>query len=110
MTNDPITPKLSGGPKISIDEITIKTLDCPKCQKQLAVTDLIFGTNIECPDCGNKTWVPEYKPRWWFKLRNFLFTVIITFIIGVFAAIAADWFMSIKIIPNEINNENNLKQ
>jgi hypothetical protein len=82
MSNLPKAPKLSDGPPICISKREIFSLDCPKCKSPLDVTDLNFGTNIECPSCNNVTWRPEFKPKWWFRLRYFLITTIISFILG----------------------------
>ena len=77
-------PLLTGGSGIDLKK-QIKTefiLSCPKCGTKLDVTNLSFGTHIECPSCNNITFRPEYKPPWWSKTRNFILTMIGTFLLG----------------------------
>jgi hypothetical protein len=53
------------------------------------VTDIAFGTMIQCPSCENITWRPEFKPRWYFRLRNFVFSNLVSFNLGVLASLLA---------------------
>lgn len=89
MSDVPQAPKLAGGAPISITKQEILSLDCPKCKSALNVTDLAFGTNIECPDCKNVTWRPELKLNWWFRLRNLVIANLFSFVIGFSASFAA---------------------
>ncbi len=89
MSDVPQAPKLAGGAPISITKQEIVSLDCPKCKQSLNVTNLAFGTNIECPDCKNVTWRPEFKPKWWFRLRNLVFANFLSFVLGVAASLTA---------------------
>lgn len=82
MSDTPQIPTITGGAPISITRREVFSLDCPKCKNALDVTDLSFGTNIECPACKNITWRPEYKPKWWFRFRNFAIATLISFILG----------------------------
>ena len=54
-------------------------------------TGLAVGTTIACVSCENVTWAPEYVPRWWYRLRNFIFSLILAFIIGVLSSLTATW-------------------
>jgi uncharacterized paraquat-inducible protein A len=89
MSDVPRLPTLSGGSPITIKERKILSLDCPKCKSPLDVTNLSFGTNIECPSCKNITWCPEFKPHWWFRLRNYLLSLLVSFVLGVAASLVA---------------------
>ena len=91
MSDVPQLPTLSGGSPISIKERKVLSLDCPKCKTQLDVTNLSFGTNIECPSCRNVTWCPEFKAHWWFRLRNYLISLSISFVLGVGASLLASY-------------------
>jgi hypothetical protein len=86
-------PSISPGPSIEIRKDVRKILRCPNssCQKDIDVTNLNFGTNIKCEKCGNVTWVPEYKLKWWFKLRTFILTIILSFILGVIASFSGTY-------------------
>jgi DNA-directed RNA polymerase subunit RPC12/RpoP len=91
MSNMPNIPKLVGGPPVFVTESVFFSLKCPKCKKLLDVTSLKYGTNIECPNCSNLTWVPELKPRWWFKARNFVMSNIVSLLVGILSSLAGSW-------------------
>ena len=91
MSDMPQTPNLASGAPIAITKKQIFSLDCPKCKKPLDVTNLTFGTNIECPNCSNITWRPEFKLGWVFKLKNLIISVLLSFILGVGASLIATY-------------------
>lgn len=91
MSDLPQVPKLAGGSPISISKKELFSLDCPKCRKPLDVTNLAFGTNIECPHCKNITWRPEFKPKWWFKARNMIIANIVSLFLGVISSLLASY-------------------
>ncbi len=78
------------------------TVKCPKCQEALDVTNLKFGTSIECPKCANVTWCPEFKPRWWFQLRNYVLALGVSFVIGVLASLLATWLWSTYVVHGTV--------
>lgn len=94
MNEVPQPPNLKGGSRIVITRRETFALDCPKCKKPLDVTDLAFGTNIECPSCQNITWRPEHTPKWWFRLRNLFLANLLSFILGIIASIVGTWIYS----------------
>ena len=94
MSDLPERPKLSGGAPITIAKRELFSLDCPKCKSPLDVTDVSFGTNIECPKCENVTWRPEYRPKWWYKLKNLIIANLISFILGIFGSLIASHIYS----------------
>lgn len=83
MSDAPKFPTLSDGAAISVNRRVRYDLDCPKCRKTLDVTDINFGAIIKCPHCKNITWRPEFQPKWYFRLRNFVLAIIGSFILGL---------------------------
>jgi hypothetical protein len=88
--NDPTRPRLTGGP-ISVSQRTQTLLDCPKCKRSLDITDVRALSPIACPDCENITWAPEYVPRWWYRLRNFVISNLVAFVLGVAGSLLATY-------------------
>ena len=93
MEQSPSPPRLTGSSGISISRKVSLVLDCPNpnCKQPLNVSNLAVGTHIQCPHCDNVTWVPEFKPRWWFQVKNFITSIIVAFIIGVLSSLTATW-------------------
>ena len=83
----PPLAKLTDGSRIIVT--TREALTCPKCSKKFDITDVSFGAVIECPHCNNITWRPEYKPRWYFRVRNFIFSNLASFIIVFLSSLLA---------------------
>lgn len=83
--------KLADGSGIVVTKRVWMALACPKCRKDIDVTDVSFGTVIQCPHCDNITWRPEFKPRWYFRVRNFIITNLLSFILGVLASLLASY-------------------
>src|ERR1043166_4672073 len=90
MSGSPIQPRLTGDGQVTVTRRELLTFDCPNCKESLNITGLAFGTTIACPNCGNVTWTPEWKPRWWFTARNFILSLILAFFIGVFSSLVAN--------------------
>ena len=84
-------PLIVTGPKLQIRPVTEYDMPCPKCSKDIRVTDVQAGAVIKCPHsrCGNFTWRPEYIPPWWAKLRNFGLALIVSFASGVISSLVA---------------------
>ncbi len=87
----PAPPRLLGGDGIAVTRRIQTMLRCLKCRKSLDITDVKVGTTIGCPECGNITWAPEYVPRWWYRMRNFVLSLIIALAVGVAASLTADF-------------------
>lgn len=83
--------KLSDGSGIAVTRRVWMALTCPKCRKDIDVTGISFGTVIECPHCKNITWRPEFKPRWYFRVRNFVLANLVSFVVGVLASLLASY-------------------
>jgi len=84
-------PLIVNGPKLQIRPVTEYDMSCPKCSKDIRVTDVQAGAVIKCPHsrCGNFTWRPEYIPPWWAKARNFGLALIGSFAVGVISSLFA---------------------
>ena len=82
-------PTPIAGEPVRVVQKVIKEVDCPNpdCDYRLNITDINEGTKIKCANCNNITWVPSYKPKWWQRLRNFIWTLIISFVLGILASI-----------------------
>jgi hypothetical protein len=91
VSNAPHIPKLTPGASIEITRVVMFTVNCPKCHEALDVTNLKFGTSMECPHCANVTWCPEFRPRWWFQFRNYLAALLLSFLIGALSSLFATW-------------------
>ncbi len=91
MDTPPKYPKLTDGAAISVNKRVRYDLDCPKCRKALDVTDIAFGKIIQCPGCKNITWRPEFQPRWYFRLHNFVLAVVGSFILGLIINFASSF-------------------
>jgi hypothetical protein len=79
------------GPRLELKRAVEIDMPCPKCGKDVRVTSVAAGAVIKCPHsrCGNVTWRPEYVPPWWARTRNFLFSIIGSFILGLAASFVA---------------------
>jgi len=84
-------PSIIDGPRLEIKRAVEFDIPCPKCHKQIRVTQIEAGAVIKCPHsrCGNVIWRPEYVPRWWAKTKNFVLSLIVSFILGFFASFLA---------------------
>ena len=89
MSQPPIPPRLTEDGELAVTKRTFVTFDCPKCHRSLDITRVAFGTTIECPECKNITWAPEYRPKWWHKTRHFVASVFIALVIGILSTIMA---------------------
>jgi hypothetical protein len=85
-------PTVSVGPRILAREVHIYKIlvDCPRCNRPLNVTDVDAGRTMTCP-CGNVTWRPEIKQRWWFPAGRFVAVTIGSFLLGFGSSLAATW-------------------
>lgn len=88
-----VQPQLAGGDELKINRKVFFTISCPKCDQDLNVTGLSGGHNVTCPSCGNITILPDFKPRWWFKARNFILTILLSLIIGFLSSYAASYLL-----------------
>ncbi|WP_353632188.1 hypothetical protein ABVN18_05765 [Pseudomonas canadensis] len=111
MSGAPIVPDNVEGNRVSVSQQVIRTIDCPNsdCNQTLNITELSAGAKIKCPSCKNYTWAPEYKSRWWQKLRNFSVAIVVSFVVGILSSLAAptvsDFFGRIKIVDSKENKE-----
>jgi len=85
----PTIPSIFNGPKLVVKKAVEYDMPCPKCSKEMRVTDISEGTPIECPSCNNVTWRMAYYPPWWSKTSRFVYSLICTFILGVIASLVA---------------------
>lgn len=90
-----IPTPLDGEP-VKVVEKTIKEVECPNpdCDYKLNITNINEGTKIKCGNCGNVTWVPSYKPKWWQRTKGFIGTIIVSFIIGLLTSLLASWIFA----------------
>ena len=86
----PATPRLTGTQRVEVTQRLLTLVRCPKCEGELDITDLKAGAVIECAKCQNCTWVPEYVPKWWHRVRNFIWSLLIAFAIGVASSVVAN--------------------
>jgi len=82
-------PSLVNGPSAIVKRKLEYDQPCPKCAKEMRITDISEGTPIACSSCGNVTWRIAYNPPWWSKTSRFLLSLLVTFILGVLASLAA---------------------
>ena len=87
MSNSPTVPQLTGASSINVRKPSRIHVDCPNptCTQILDVTDVNFGTNVGCPECGNYLFAPEYKPPWYAKTWRFVLALATSFIAGMLA-------------------------
>ena len=116
MAKQPAVPNLTGGSGVEVKKkvTTVYLTECPKCQTDLDVTTVTFGTHIECPECENVTYKPEYTPPWWVKAVDkgwkAILSVIITFLLGFGSSyFATAYFESNKVENPDTNTENALE-
>lgn len=81
--------KIADGSGIAVSKRVWIALACPKCRKDIDVTNVTFGTVIACPHCKNITWRPEFKPMWYFRVRNFILANLFSFTLGILASLLA---------------------
>ncbi len=113
MSGAPIVPDNVDGQRVEVAQQTIRTVDCPNssCNQTLNITELSAGAKIKCPNCQNYTWAPEYNPKWWQKTKNFVGTVVFSFVIGVGTSIVApevaEFIGRIKIVDSSQQQDPN---
>ena len=74
-----------------IAERVVTELRCPGCNKKIDVTEDGPGMPVECPHCQNMTWRLRYpQVRWWNRTRNFLFSLTVSFFVGVLASVVGN--------------------
>ncbi|MBH3155884.1 hypothetical protein I5P92_08845 [Serratia ureilytica] len=96
--NIPSVPKQLPSPGIEVTERVIKQLACPnvECDKLLDITHINAGTKIQCENCGNVTWLPEYKKeKWWQKTIFTIGFYLMSFIFGVLSSLLASYIYSL---------------
>ena len=87
----PAPPRLTGGGGIVITRRLQTMVSCPSCRRPLDITDVKVGATIECTECDNVTWAPEYVPRWWHRARNFVRSLVLALAIGVAGSLLASF-------------------
>jgi hypothetical protein len=85
----PAIPRITGGEELRVSQRRQLLVDCPKCKRNLDITDVRALAPISCPECENVTWAPEYVPKWWQRLRNFVLSNVVAFLVGVAASLVA---------------------
>ncbi|EPC7355455.1 BRcat domain-containing protein [Klebsiella aerogenes] len=93
MTLPMLPHQIPDGP-IDVTERVIKQMECPNpnCNSKLDVTNVNVGTKIQCKDCSNVTWLPDYKKqKWWQKPASFIAGILLSYVIGVGSSITASW-------------------
>lgn len=84
-------PSIIDGPKLEIKRAVEFDIPCPKCNKDIRVTQIEAGAVIKCPHsrCGNVIWRPEYIPPWWAKTKNFVLSLVVSFVLGFVSSFLA---------------------
>lgn len=84
-------PSIVDGPKLEVRRAIEYDMPCPKCRKDIRVTQIEAGAVIKCPHpkCNNVTWRPEYVPPWWAKTSKFVLSLIGSFVLGVSTSLVA---------------------
>jgi hypothetical protein len=87
----PTIPSVVGGPRLGVKKKIEYDLPCPKCSKDMRITEVKEGAAIECAECKNVTWRMDYEPPWWAKTSKFVGSLIVTFILGVATSLFSSW-------------------
>jgi len=103
MSNDLSAPKLLVGRELRVTRKVTLIFGCPKCTNDLDVTSITGKATIECLKCNNVTWLPDYQPPWWSKLKTFVLSLVVSFLVGVISSIAGTYAWV------KIHNVNNKK-
>ena len=82
-------PSLVNGPSAVVKKKLEYDQPCPKCSKEMRITDISEGAPIACGNCGNVTWRIAYTPPWWSKTSRFALSLLGTFILGVISSLVA---------------------
>lgn len=82
---------LTDGTTLSVTRRVTLHLNCPRCDADLDVTNIQTGLVIECPACRNRTLRPDYTPKWYHRLRNFVLANVGSFILGTLASLLATY-------------------
>lgn len=85
----PTVPSIFNGPKLIVKKTVEYDMPCPKCSKEMRVTDISEGAPIECTSCSNVTWRMAYNPPWWSKTSRFALSLVVTFILGIISSLVA---------------------
>jgi len=103
-------PKLTGKDQINLQKKTVYTMSCPKCDKDIDVTTVNPNTYIECGNCQNVTWRPDYSPPWWAKTRNFVLSLVGALALGIVTGVISDLIVDKYQTSNsdKTTNQNNL--
>lgn len=92
-----------------VDEVRIRRLPCPNpdCDSRLDVTNVNAGTKIKCPSCGNVTWLPDDRHKWWQKPLDKAVPAIGGLVLGVLATLIGQviW-VSLSPAPDQEQTEN----
>jgi ribosomal protein L37AE/L43A len=103
----PNTPSIVNGPKLEVKKKIEYDIPCPKCNKEMRVTDVSEGALVECTDCGNVTWRIAYSPPWWAKTSRFLLSLLFSFIFGIFISLTAAWLYENSFKSGDVRVETN---
>ncbi|MFZ3116029.1 MAG: hypothetical protein WA121_10560 [Syntrophales bacterium] len=101
-------PSIVNGPRLEVKEIKEYILPCPKCLKDMRITDIAVGAVIKCDDCQNITWRISYIPPWWAKTSRFVLSVLLAFILGLGSSLLATWLYEKYYKVGEVRSELNL--
>lgn len=82
-------PSVVDGPRLEVKKKIEYDIPCPKCSKEMRVTNVSDGSLIECKSCGNVTWRMSYIAPWWAKTSKFIISLALSFVLGVASSFAA---------------------
>ena len=87
----PKTPSIIDGPRLEVKKKVEYDIPCPKCGKEMRVTEVTEGAVIECNECSNVTWRMPYTSPWWAKTSHFILTIFFSMVFGIVVSFTGTW-------------------
>jgi len=102
-------PSIVDGPPLAVRRVIEFDLPCPKCQKDIRVTNVKPGAVMQCQHegCSNVTWRPDYRLPWWGKTSHFIGSLASAFVVGFassfFASLAFERYAKPGNVGTDVN-------